>query len=125
MFNNKYATAFENDMLHQRHWLANNSVKYVSAQPYLGSNFHRGEYVNYAPVGNVNCSLWRPNILPLFNLGWWYLWWLQHSVAAVLLFSKQPDNKILFDLALRKCYVATLQKVYRGKCLIFLNVATA
>jgi len=47
-----------------------------------------------SPVGNVvKCSLWRPNILPLFNLGSWYLW-LQHSVAAVLLFLKQPHNKI-------------------------------
>jgi len=25
----------------------------------------------------VKCSLWRPNILPLFNLGWKYLRWLQ------------------------------------------------
>jgi len=27
------------------------------------------------PVGYVlNCSLWRPNILLLFSLGWQYLW---------------------------------------------------
>jgi len=61
------------------------------------------------------------NILLLFNLGWW----LQHSVAALLLFLKQLHNKILFDLALQKCFVATLQKVHRCKCLICLNVATA
>ena len=31
----------------------------------------RGEYVNYVPDGEVlNCSLWRLNILLLFNLGW-------------------------------------------------------
>jgi len=50
----------------------------------------------------VKCILWKPNILPLFNLGWWYLWSLQHSVAAVLLFAKQPHNIIWFDIALQK-----------------------
>jgi len=43
-----------------------------------------------SPVGNVvKCSLCRHNILPLFNLSW-----LQNSVAAMLLFLKQPRNKI-------------------------------
>ena len=47
--------------------------------------------------------------MPLFNLGWW----LQHSVAAVLLFLKQPHYKIRFDLGLNK-FLAALQKVCRG-----------
>jgi len=66
----------------------------------------------------VKCSLWRLNILPLLNQGLQYLWWLQHTVAGVLLFSKQPHNITRFDLALQKCFVAALQKVYRGKRLI-------
>jgi len=73
------------------------------------------------PIGHVDkCSLWKPNILLLFNLGWW----LQHSVAAVLLISKQARSKIWLNLASQKCFVGAFQKVYRGKCLICLNVAT-
>jgi len=73
------------------------------------------------PLRYVSCSLRRPNILPLFNLSWWF----QHSVAALLFFLKQPHNNIWFELALQKCFVAILQKNHRGKCLICLNVATA
>ena len=73
----------------------------------------------------VKYSLWRPNILSLFNLGWENVWWLQHSIAAVLLFLKQPYNIIWFDLALQKCFVTALQLVYRGKCLICLFAPTA
>jgi len=52
-----------------------------------------------SPVGNVvKCSLCKHNILPFFNLSWW----LQHSVAAMLLFLKQPGNEISFDLAFLK-----------------------
>jgi len=70
-------------------------------------------------------SLWRSNILPLHNLGWWHLWWLQHSIAAVPLFLIPPHNITWFDLALQKIFVAALQKVYRSKCLVCRNVPTA
>jgi len=31
----------------------------------------------------------------------------------------------MIDLALQKCFVAAFQNVYRGKCLICLNLPTA
>jgi len=43
----------------------------------------------------------------------------------VLPLLKQPRSKILFDLGLQKYFVAAFQNVYRGKCLICLNVAAA
>jgi len=67
----------------------------------------------------------EPDILPLFNLGWYYLWWLQRSVAAMLLFQKQTYNVIWFELALQKFSLSAFQIVNRSKCIICLNIATA
>jgi len=42
-----------------------------------------------------NVSSRKPNILHLFNLGRCYLWWLQHSVAAVLLFEAATQQSMI------------------------------
>jgi len=38
-----------------------------------GQIFTEANMLTTSPVGNVaKCSLWKHNILPLFDLGWWY-----------------------------------------------------
>jgi len=53
--------------------------------------------LNVAYVDLTSCPRPTKDVLvghvpPVFNLGWWYLWWLQHSAAAELLFLKQPHH---------------------------------
>jgi len=42
-----------------------------------GQNFTEANMSITSPAWYVvKRSLWKPNNLPLFNLGCWYLWWL-------------------------------------------------
>jgi len=60
-----------------------------------GQVFTEANFLIMSPVRYIfYCGLWKPNILPLFNLGWW----LQHSVAALLhFFWRLLDNLLKLE----------------------------
>jgi len=61
-------------------------------KPYLCRCWRGAKFGEIGQIGLNRALSLVDHVLPLFNLVG--LWWLQHSVAAELLFLKQPHNEI-------------------------------